>query len=175
MLTSSLTFLLNTKLQTYDPVSMALISCIWVVFQNLMHLSAVPPPLASKPCWCGDHEIALTAARWLPNLPTGSYWLWTDQMYSLLSLPPDASYCSSKDHLRPHTSYLWLCKLPKKSSFYLRSLCKMVLSFEPELNTLLLQAMVPTLPSCPLSTLTILPLLMSQTCTTPLLVPIDKC
>ena len=26
-----------------------------------------------------------------------------DQMYSLLSLPPDASCCPSKDHRRPHT------------------------------------------------------------------------
>ena len=27
-------------------------------------LSAVPPPEASSPCWCGDHAIALTAAIW---------------------------------------------------------------------------------------------------------------
>lgn len=121
VLTSSLTFLLNTRLQTYEPVSIALISCICVVFQNLMHLSAVPPPLARRPCWCGDHVIALTAARWLENLPAGSKLLWTDQTYSLLSLPPEASYCSSKDHLSPHTSYLWLERHPKKSSFSLRS------------------------------------------------------
>lgn len=32
------------------------------VFQNLMVRSAVPPPLARRPRWCGLHAIALTAA-----------------------------------------------------------------------------------------------------------------
>lgn len=32
------------------------------VFQNFIVRSAVPPPLASRPRWCGLHAIALTAA-----------------------------------------------------------------------------------------------------------------
>ena len=34
------------------------------VFQKRMQQSAVPPLEANKPCWCGDHAIALTAAEW---------------------------------------------------------------------------------------------------------------
>lgn len=95
VLTISFTFLLKSKLQTYDPVSIEFSSNIYYVFQNLMHLSAVPPPLTRRPCWWGDHEIAFTAAKWLPNLPTGSKLLWTDHTLSLLSFPPDANCCSS--------------------------------------------------------------------------------
>lgn len=40
------------------------------VFQNLMHLSAVPPPDASNPCWCGDHAIAFTAAYRVETMST---------------------------------------------------------------------------------------------------------
>jgi len=32
------------------------------VFQNLIVRSAVPPPLASSPRWCGLQAMALTAA-----------------------------------------------------------------------------------------------------------------
>ena len=32
------------------------------VDQKRIIRSAVPPPLASSPFWCGDHEMALTAA-----------------------------------------------------------------------------------------------------------------
>lgn len=45
----SLLFLENIKLQTYDPVSMWLTCYKVCVFQNLIHLSAVPPPEANKP------------------------------------------------------------------------------------------------------------------------------
>ena len=44
------------------PVSMQDSAAPVVVFQYRMHRSAVPPPLASSPCWWGDHAIALTAA-----------------------------------------------------------------------------------------------------------------
>ena len=37
------------KLQTYDPVSIEFISAPCLTFQNLMHLSAVPPPDANRP------------------------------------------------------------------------------------------------------------------------------
>ena len=43
------------------------------VFQNLMHLSAVPPPDARSPWWWGDQAIAFTAAMWSVKVYTG--WL----------------------------------------------------------------------------------------------------
>jgi hypothetical protein len=50
VLTSSLTFLLHTKLHTCEPVSMQLSGVFVVVFQKRMHRSAVPPPDARSPC-----------------------------------------------------------------------------------------------------------------------------
>lgn len=37
--------------------------CPVSVFQKRMQRSAVPPPDASSPCWCGDQAMAFTAAR----------------------------------------------------------------------------------------------------------------
>lgn len=50
------------KKQTWLPVSTELIILPLAVFQNRMHRSAVPPPDARSPCWCGDHAMAFTAA-----------------------------------------------------------------------------------------------------------------
>ena len=72
------------------------------MFQKRMQRSAVPPPLASRPCWCGDHAIALTAAVWSPNLMVGAVEC-NPHTYSWLSLPPLAISRSSGDHLSPHT------------------------------------------------------------------------
>lgn len=71
VLTISLTFLLHARLQTWLPVSMLFIWCPFVVFQNLMHLSAVPPPEARRLLWWGDHVIALTAAVCSVNFRIG--------------------------------------------------------------------------------------------------------
>ena len=67
-----------------------------------MHLSAVPPPDARSPCWCGDHAIALTAAVCSVNRNTGccDRWFHTNNW---LSFPPEASSRSSCDHLSPQT------------------------------------------------------------------------
>jgi hypothetical protein len=46
----SFTFLDHIKLQTWLSVSIYLIYLSYKVFQNLIVLSAVPPPLANKPC-----------------------------------------------------------------------------------------------------------------------------
>lgn len=46
----------------FSPVSMQFKGEAVAVFQNLMHLSAVPPPDAMSPCWWGDQARALTAA-----------------------------------------------------------------------------------------------------------------
>lgn len=70
------------------------------VFQNLMHLSAVPPPEAIKPCWWGDQASALTAAWWSEKRIIGEL-LFRPHMKSWLSLPPEASSRSSGDHFRP--------------------------------------------------------------------------
>ena len=72
------------------------------VFQKRMQRSAVPPPDARRPCWCGDQAMAFTAAVWLLNLSTGLVEC-RPQMYSWLSLPPEAISLSSGDHFRPHT------------------------------------------------------------------------
>jgi len=50
VLTNSFTFVEKHKLQTWEPVSSDLISAPVSVFQNLMHLSAVPPPETKRPC-----------------------------------------------------------------------------------------------------------------------------
>jgi hypothetical protein len=74
-----------------------------------MHLSAVPPPLATKFDCIGLQAMAFTAAWWEENLNRGMLDLcWLDyQIFSLLSFPPEARNLSSKDHFRPHISCLW--------------------------------------------------------------------
>ena len=84
------------------PVSMQLRAVLVAEFQKRMHLSAVPPPEASRPCWCGDQAMALTAALWSLNLMTGDV-EFKFQMYSWLSFPPLAISLSSGDHFSPHT------------------------------------------------------------------------
>jgi hypothetical protein len=53
---------IDTLKPTWLPVSTQLKCAFVVVFQNRMHLSAVPPPDASSPWRWGDQAIALTAA-----------------------------------------------------------------------------------------------------------------
>lgn len=62
-LTSSLACLDQARLHTCDPVSMHCRGCPVSVFQKRMQRSAVPPPEARSPCWCGDQAMAFTAAR----------------------------------------------------------------------------------------------------------------
>jgi len=84
------------------PVSIELRTFPLAVFQNLIHLSAVPPPDARRPCWCGDHAIALTAAVCSVKRNTGCCDRWF-QTSSWLSFPPEASSRSSCDHFSPQT------------------------------------------------------------------------
>lgn len=72
------------------------------VFQNRMHRSAVPPPLASRPCWCGDHAMAFTAAACSQKRSDGAV-LCPFHTSKRLSLPPLASSRSSGLHFSPHT------------------------------------------------------------------------
>lgn len=76
VLTISCTVDDHTKLHTCDPVSIRWIGNAVVTFQNRMCLSAVPPPLAGKPCWCDDLHTAFTAAVWSENLKRGPDSAW---------------------------------------------------------------------------------------------------
>jgi hypothetical protein len=58
-LTSSEECFDQARLQTWEPVSTHCMGCPVSVFQKRMHRSAVPPPLANRPWWCGDHAIAV--------------------------------------------------------------------------------------------------------------------
>ena len=49
----------QAKLQTCEPVSMHCMGWFVSVFQNRIQRSAVPPPLAKSPWWCGDHAMAV--------------------------------------------------------------------------------------------------------------------
>lgn len=92
---------------TCEPVSISLSSVPVNVFQNRIFMSAVPPPLARMPCWCGFQEMALIAATCSVKRYIGVS-LILSQTKSLLSFPPLASWFSCTFHLRPHTS----CRCP---------------------------------------------------------------
>ena len=93
-------------------IELKCLTCPVSVFQNRIHLSAVPPPEARSPWWWGDHAMALTAAKCSVKVWTG--WVMLEfQTKSLLSLPPEARYWLSGDHLRPHTSCL--CPTSRRS------------------------------------------------------------
>jgi hypothetical protein len=51
VLTISLVFLLHARFDTILPVLNLLIGVPLFVFQNRMHWSSVPPPLANTPDW----------------------------------------------------------------------------------------------------------------------------
>ena len=155
VLTISCVVLENIRLQTWEPVSTAWSGCRVCVFQNLMCLSAVPPPVANKPFWWGDQPIALTAAVWSWNLASGRLDC-KFQIISLLSFPPDASCWSSKDHFKPQTSCLCPTSLLKWLPGALKSLCKILRSLLPVLTRDLLQAIELTLPRWPCKSLTFL-------------------
>lgn len=114
--------------QTCDPVSIEFKTAPELVFQNLIVLSAVPPPLASNPRWNGHHANAFTAAlccvNWslgpmvdgsvmvspLPLLLERWYpWLFprwdmaASQRHRRFSFPPLANVLPSSFHLSPHT------------------------------------------------------------------------
>lgn len=82
------------------------------------------------------------------NLATGvSFLIFHNN--NLLSLPPEASYWPSNDHLRPHTSYLCPNNFFTYSLLALKSLCKIVLSLEPDDSKWLDQAKDPILAEWP--------------------------
>jgi hypothetical protein len=91
VLTISSVVLENIRLHTWEPVFTLLMFWRVKVFQNRMHWSAVPPPVAKRPLYCGLHPIALTAAWCWLNLTSGwSPFCMGYHMNSLLSFPPEA-------------------------------------------------------------------------------------
>ena len=74
------------------------------VSQNLIDLSLVPPPEASRFDSKGHHANAFTAALWDVNVCLGFPTKLISHIHSVLSLEPLASCCPSKDHLSPQTS-----------------------------------------------------------------------
>ncbi len=148
VLTNSFTFLANIKLHTCEPTLTHFVSSPLIEFQNLIVLSAVPPPETSRPCWWGDHARAFTAAVCFVKLKVGEL-EYIDQMLSLLSFPPEASCCWSKDHFSPQT-YCLCPTILLTVSWVLRSRTRIFLSLEPLARMLrLFQAIEPTLAVCP--------------------------
>jgi hypothetical protein len=139
-----------------------------------MHLSSVPPPVARSPFWLGFQAMALTAALCSLNFAS-AFWLCMFQIISLLSLPPLANYCPSKDHLSPQTSYLWPVWVWVILFLALMSLLMMVLSLDPVEIVEPFQETALTLPRWPPTVLTNLQWVVSQIWVSPELVPIARC
>jgi hypothetical protein len=174
VLTNSLTVFANIRLQTCDPTFRHFVYSPKIEFQNLMVLSAVPPPETSSPCWWGDHARALTAAVCLKRLKVGELECKLHKL-SLLSLPPEASCCWSNDHFRPQTYCLWPTILLTKSSFVLISLIRIFLSLDPLAKTLFeFHPIAPTLAVWPLQVEIFFCLIQSQSYTSPIWVPTPK-
>mmetsp|Transcript_18353 Transcript_18353/g.58532 ORF Transcript_18353/g.58532 Transcript_18353/m.58532 type:complete len:203 (-) Transcript_18353:704-1312(-) len=141
------------------------------VFQNRMHRSAVPPPEASRPDWCGDHAIAFTAAQCSPKRQRGSERRLASQTSNLLSLPPEASCRPSGDQRRPHTSCRCALRMSVVALRCRTSFTRMVLSRLPVASWWSCHASEPTRDVCSLSVLILRPATASHSCTCPLLRP----
>ena len=171
VLTISLVFLENMRLQTCEPVSMLSSIDPSSVFQNLIVLSAEPPPEAKTPWLWGLQAMPLTAAVWDVNLQIGVV-LFALQMNNLLSLPPEASRLWSNDHFSPQTSCVWPSYFETILLYrYLTSRMRMLLSLEPLARIPSPQATELTLALCPPYSLTLQLLVTSQSYIVPLLVP----
>jgi len=96
------------------------------------------------------------------------------QIKSLLSFPPELSYYSSKDHFKPHTSYLCPYNFNIECALNLISLNKIFLSLEPVAKIVEFQLADPTLPPCPDIVRIFFILTESQIYTSPLVVPTDN-
>lgn len=139
----------HARLHTCEPVSTHCIGCPVSVFQNRMQRSAVPPPLANSPWWCGDHAIAFTAAICSEYDWTGLNECWF-HTYRRLSLPPLARYWLSGDHLRPHTSCRWPLKRRSDTNAGVRvSRCIINRSRDPLDKISPFHASAPTRAECP--------------------------
>lgn len=89
------------------------------------------------------------------------------QMKSLLSLPPEASWLSSKDQRSPHTSCLWPCSLLTYGSRTRTSRSRIRRSRLPEASTCAFHDMVPMRAEWPGMVRILRHRLVSQICTSP--------
>ena len=99
--------------QTCECVSTALTNAPLLVFQKRIMRSAVPPPEASRFFCHGHHARALTAAWCWSKLKTGGAVATrrSSQIFSRLSLPPEASCTPPGAHLSPQTSCWCPCSV----------------------------------------------------------------
>lgn len=170
--TISFVVLENIKLQTCEPVSILSNNVPSSVFQNLIVLSAEPPPDASTPCVCGLQAKPFTAAQCWLNLLIGIADL-LDQIINLLSLPPEARWFPSYDHFKPQTYCVWPSYLLMIDFWLsLKSLKLIVLSRDPVANKLALHAKELTLSSWPATSYILEHFNVSQIYVVPWLVPI---
>jgi len=124
------------RLHTWEPVSILSNRVPLRVFQNLMVLSADPPPDAKTPWLWGFHARPFTAAQCWLNLFTGIVEC-VFHIKSLLSLPPEANDCPSNDHFKPQIYCVWPWYTDTKSlAFILTSWIFMLLSRDPLANKL---------------------------------------
>ena len=145
------------------------------VFQNLIVLSAVPPPLARTPWLWGLQAIPLTAAQWEVNLQMGVALL-ALQMNNLLSFPPEARRLLSKDHFSPQTYWEWPSYLLTILLYRYRiSLIWMLLSLDPLARMPSPQATELTRAVWPLYSLTLQLLVTSHISMVPFEVPMAIC
>jgi hypothetical protein len=100
----SSSYLENTILQIYEPVSTFYINFFYLISHTLKQRSAVPAPVASMLCYLPDQAKAFTAALCVFFI-IGTYVL-GEYTKNLLSLPPLAKYSLLGHHLSPQTSYL---------------------------------------------------------------------
>merc|ERR1719431_361289 len=135
--TSSLYSGAHSREHTWDWVSVLLSREPFPLFQILIHLSAVPPPLARMLGCQGHQESALTAAWWCVREWRGLGPPWRPpasgaHSASTLSFPPLASMRPSGLQARPHTS--WACPdtRPTWCCAILTSLCWISPALLPE-------------------------------------------
>lgn len=145
------------------------------VFQNLIVLSAEPPPDAKTPWLWGFHAKPLTAAQCWLNLLTGIGECLFHIM-SLLSFPPEARDCPSKDHFNPHTYWVWPSYTATISLGLILVSCMIIVrSLDPLANRLPDQDKELTLALCPNMSITFEFLSRSQIYVTPWLFPTEIC
>lgn len=176
-LSNSLSFLFQSKAQTWDPVSTEFKHAPVWVFQNFIHRSPPPPPVANKLLWKGHQAIALTAdvcssSLWSHCVTEFEEAIDLSHMWRRLSLPPLANCCPEADHFSPHTSWWWPLYVSTIWSLTLTSLLIIRPSIPPVVRMWLFHARDPTLDLWPpLNVLSCLLAVESHSCTWQLFKP----
>lgn len=144
-LSNSRSCLFHRRAQTCEPVFTEFKQePVWL-FQNLIHMSAPPPPEARRLLWKGHQARAFTAALWSSSLWShciGEFEEAIDlsHMKRRLSFPPLANCWPEADHFSPQTP--WWCPLYVSimCSLTLTSLLMIFASIPPVVRMWLFQA-----------------------------------